>query len=143
MAEQRQLDPPATGPSRVSSMSIATLGAAKVALGVGCIVAPQLTGRIFLMEIATESVLMARLFGSSCAALGAATWNMNKQVGRMNVGKENLKTLVMFNITADIVDVLSCTAGYVSGTYGLPAFAMLGGGCLILAVLGIVGHQGI
>ncbi|KAJ6438181.1 Benzoate carboxyl methyltransferase [Purpureocillium lavendulum] len=109
-------------PSRVATTSIAALSAIKIALGASSIIAPQLAYSLFLLELKPNAVVVARLFGSSCAALGAATWALNRRVSRATAHPDgasrgpareleaerraDLKKVVAFNLAADTVDVM-------------------------------------
>jgi len=151
---------PPQPPSGLTTTSIAALSAIKIALGASSILAPQLAYSLFLLELKPNAVVVARLFGSSCAALGAATWALNRRVSRAGAYRQgdgsgsrnaeleaerraDLKKVVAFNLAADSVDVVSCVIGYSAGMYGLGAFGMLGGGCAALALLGAVGLSGL
>ncbi|UNI18500.1 hypothetical protein JDV02_004767 [Purpureocillium takamizusanense] len=158
---------PKQPPSRLTTTSIAALSAIKIALGASSILAPRLAYSLFLFELKPNAVVVARLFGSSCAALGAATWALNRRVSRTTAAaadgsspsgggggggrnleleaerRADLKKVVAFNLAADSLDVVSCAVGYSAGMYGLGALGMLGGGCAALALLGAVGLSGL
>ncbi|KAK5993849.1 hypothetical protein PT974_07286 [Cladobotryum mycophilum] len=127
-------------PSGTASTALTSLAALKVILGISCIIAPRLAGRLFLLDIPRDAVLMARLFGSSCAGLGLVTWNLNRHVA---FDEGALQSVVIANVLADVVDVVSCAAAYETGMICDGAFGMLGGGCVVLSVLGIMGFRGL
>lgn len=125
--------------SAMASTAIQTLAWAKMGLGAASIIAPQLVLKLFLLDLPDDTNVMSRLFGSSCAGMGAVLWVVQRACmkGKVDVGV--LRTVVGVNVLADGVDVVSCVGGHLSGRYGIEAGGMLGGGCLVLAVLGVIG----
>jgi hypothetical protein len=128
-------------PTSSTSAIITSLAAFKIILGASCVVAPRFTCSLFLLKLPPQAVIAGRLFGSSCAALGALTLNLNKRHSAGKLSKEDLETAMLLNIMADTADTVSCMVGYSSGMYGLGALGMLGGGCAALATLGVVGYK--
>ncbi|KAH6888520.1 hypothetical protein B0T10DRAFT_562092 [Thelonectria olida] len=130
-------------PTSGTSAIITSLAALKIVLGASCVVAPRLACSLFLLKLPPQAVIAGRLFGSSCAALGALTLHLNRRFLLGKSSKDDLEMAVLLNIVADTVDTVSCVAGYSSGMYGLGALGMLGGGCVVLATLGTVGYKGL
>ena len=140
----------ASGRSRSGATAITALGAAKVLLGVVGIVAPHFLGQVFLLDIPPEAYIVTRLFGSSAAALGGSLLAIDRIVGKERQQKQQsatvrelLRAIVVGNIIADSVDTISCTAALISGAIANSTFGLLGGGCIVLAVMGIVGLRGV
>ncbi|KAL6855366.1 hypothetical protein ACO1O0_006507 [Amphichorda felina] len=147
----------ASSRSRSGAAAITALGAGKVLLGVVGIVAPKFLGQVFLLDIAPDAYIVTRLFGSSAAAVGGSLLAADHILGKHRqqqqqrqqnqdygaAGKELLRAFVVANIIADSVDTLSCTAALVSGAIGNGTFGMLGGGCILLAALGVVALRGV
>ena len=136
--------------SRSGAAAITALGAGKVLLGVVGIVAPRFLGQVFLLDIAPDAYIVTRLFGASAAAVGGSLLAADHTLGKQRqqnqygaAGKELLRALVFANIIADSVDTLSCTAALLSGAIGNGTFGMLGGGCILLAALGVVALRGV
>lgn len=141
----------------------ALLAVLKVAFGLGCLLAPGLAHTALLLAPPSpQAAVVTRLYGGAVVSLGYLLWAQNRAcfrppsssssptstlasssgegVVQRSVSVEMLKHVVAVNIAADAVDVVSCTAGYISGALGLRAFAMVGGGCLALEVLGWIAY---
>ncbi|KAK2595030.1 hypothetical protein QQS21_007220 [Conoideocrella luteorostrata] len=129
--------------STMTSGTIATLGALKVVMGVACVAAPRLSGKLFLLQLNPEAVIVMQLLGSGVAALGALTWMLSRRATEGRVAKDELRWAVMLNLAEDVADVVSCTVGFTSGMYGVGTMAMLGSGCAALAALGLGGLIGL
>lgn len=126
--------------SRLSSTAITVLGSAKVLLGVSCVIAPQLTGTLFLLHISNDAIIITQMFGSSVAGLGAVLWMLSRRV-KLGRGLNNaeLQLALIFNIVVDTMDMVSCTVAFLTGLMRISCFGLLGGGCAILAALGVLG----
>ncbi|KAI5458719.1 hypothetical protein BGZ63DRAFT_427093 [Mariannaea sp. PMI_226] len=142
MGQDQQTTTTAT-PSTLTSTAITSLAALKIGLGAACVIAPQLTCDLFLLSLPPQAAIAVRLFGSSCAAVGAITLRLNKKCSEGKLNKSDMKMVAGFNILADMVDTASSVVGYSSGMYGLGALGMLGGGGVVLAALGAVGYRGL
>ena len=124
-------------PSAVSSEAITALSVVKIAVGATSLVAPELAGRLFSLDIPPQAAIVARLFGSSHLALGALTWDLHRR------GSADLSRVVVVNVVADVIDTVSSSIAFAAGMYGTGTYAWLGGGAVAAAALGLLGFRGL
>lgn len=124
-----------------SYIPIYLLSALKAVFGLACLLAPRLTSAALLLDpIEPQASVITRLYGGALVALGYFLFMIAQFHVKTEVSTAVLRRAVIVHIVADGVDVISCTVGYFSGAYGALTFSLVGGGCLILEVVGIVAY---
>lgn len=124
------------------SPSVTALAVLKVAFGLGCLLAPRLTSTLLLLDpVSAQAAVVTRLYGGAVASLGYLLWVVGRAHARGEASTQVLRHVVAVNIAADAADVMSCMAGYATGALKAPVFALVGGGCAALEILGMVAYR--
>lgn len=130
-------------PPRIASTAVVGLAVSKVLLGISCIVAPRFSGRLFLLDVPRSSYIVVRLFGSGVGRLGGSLLGSHLTANSRQTTSDMVRPVLVAKLVADSVDVISCTASFASGSVGASTFTLLGGGCVILVILGLMGMRGV
>lgn len=125
-----------------ASPSVTALAVLKVVFGLSCLLAPRLTSTLLLLDpVTAQAAVVTRLYGGAVAALGCLLWMTSRARARGEASARVLRHAVAVNIAADAADVASCAAGYATGALRAPVLAVVGGGCAVLEILGMVAYQ--
>ena len=135
-------DSTATTTPKPPSPSVTALAVLKVAFGLSCLLAPRLTSTLLLLDpVSAQAAVVTRLYGGAVASLGYLLWVVGRAHAREEASTRVLRHVVAVNIAADAADVMSCMAGYATGALRAPVFALVGGGCAALEILGMVAYR--
>jgi hypothetical protein len=110
--------------------TVQSLAGLRLAVGVGAWLAPNLTGRMFGLDPASnpQSVYMARLFGIRDVALG---------VGALSAAPEARRLWLQLGLLSDVADVGAAGLARRDGSVSGPVAAVLGGVAVAAAASGI------
>ena len=149
---------PFTRLSKVSSTALLALGSIRAIAGVGCLLAPQLAARAFLVDLPTQAGLVMQVAGSREIVLGALTLESRRRViaatttGTSITNGENsgngavverdvLKKVLLANIVADSLDVVCCLVGEMTGSMSVETAGIFGGAAAVFVALGCVAYR--
>jgi hypothetical protein len=107
-----------------------TLIAARTALGTGALLAPHLTGKLFLLDPAAnpQVVFIGRMWGARNLALAA---------GLRGISGPQLRTTRQVNVAVDVADALAAWLAWREGSLPAPAAALAGGTAVLATALGL------
>jgi hypothetical protein len=103
------------------------LAAIRFAVGIGALVAPGTTGRLFGLPDAPEANYTARLFGVRDIALA---------VGTLQATGEAQRQWTQLGVACDVVDIGSALLARREGTFGLVSTVLTAGTAATAAALG-------
>jgi hypothetical protein len=107
--------PPTTNTLTLPRLNIFTIEAvnglayARIASGVGCLLAPSFTARLFGVALASNSFesVLVRLFGIGPAVLGDLTWYNRPKFGntvQTESERRELRHVLWANVAADVLE---------------------------------------
>lgn len=129
---------PTTAPRPLSAGAITALGAIRIATAAACMVAPQFTSRLFLVDVPPAASLAMRMVGAREAALGGLLL-----VGKNSGRRDALRMVLMAGIAADLLDIVAGVVDVASGSIGMGTLDMVAGGAVLAVALGVVGLRGL
>jgi hypothetical protein len=135
--------------SSLSSGAITTLAVLRAGVGIGCLAAPQLACRSFMLNVDPQATLLPRLLGAREIALAALLWSAFSTQRRQGVIDNDagsttaLRQILWQNLLVDVTDVVSCAVVLITGTPESSAAMLLAGAGTIGSALAVFGIRGI
>jgi hypothetical protein len=110
--------------------SARTLIAARTALGTGALLAPHVTGRLFLLDPPANPQLafIGRMWGARNLALAA---------GLRSARGPALRTTRQVNVAVDVADAAAAWLAWRDGSLPAPAALVAGGTAVVATALGV------
>lgn len=124
----------------VSTGAMTTLSVVRGITAAALLAAPQLTARLFFLDLPPTASILMRLVGTREAALGGLLLVCSSRVAaKPTAYREGLRLAILAGMSADVLDIVVGGFSAATGSIGLASFDMLAGGALLAIVLGAVG----
>lgn len=115
--------------------TINVLGYMRVLIGVGSLIAPLSTAKLFGIPLTPQTVLIGEMAAVRDAGLG----ELLLLADRKDKERKELKRMLWANIAIDSVDLMACGYGFVMGTLSKTAVVGFGSGAILFLGLGVAG----
>jgi len=136
--------PTGTSSRPVSTGTITTLGVVRAVTAAALMFAPQLTTRLFLLDLPAAASTVTRMIGAREAALSVLLLVGSRRVAvEPATYRDGLRMAIMAGICADLLDIVAGVVDVASGSIGMGTFDMVAGGALLAVGLGVVGLRGL
>jgi hypothetical protein len=147
-----------TSPSALATHSINAIAFTRILVGGSLLILPRMTSPFFGIPLTSQTVVLARLFGSRDLVLGGLLWSTasravssassSSSLGFTGVGGGwdhvgGIKSLLVAGLVVDGLDVCSCLFGVLDGTIKGRTIPWIGGGAAAFVGLGLLGLTGL
>jgi hypothetical protein len=121
--------------------TVHTLSYTRIIAGVGCILAPTFTSKLFRLAIAPNSFesVLVRFFGIGPTILGDLTWFSRPKINKPQTESERheLRHLLWAGVATDTLEGAIAIYGASMGFFPKPAAICLGGVSTVFAAMGL------